>query len=332
MRPSYGPFHIACILIETISVSLYIRALIGIARSKNNVFQDSPFFTTFLSIGVADVGSIFVNAALRHLTVYKVGPAETWETVYRIVYLLSALFFYCHFLGHSILALNRFTSVVLPGSHKEFWECNTYRLIFGKWMLAVVLILHRLTARLSFAKRDDGYFIVTGYLPSRTHLLAHMVSGTTCGVVSFVSLFLSVATIVKLYHSYNQVSMSQSTIERNLIIYTVLTFISCLAMDWQQFARVAAVLRTDEKQIVWVNEQYFWINDILAAKWADSLPPHRTASANLATVTNIHSKRSQWNVNTAMFNNPWAVDRPQLESRAERLFSQATVYYRRYPE
>ncbi|CAJ0935943.1 unnamed protein product, partial [Mesorhabditis belari] len=286
----------------------------------------------FFSIGVADVASLFINAILRHLTVYKIGPEEarrkamiknsfqTWEWLYRVAYLVSALVFYVHFLGHCFLSLNRFTSVLLPGYHRKFWAHSTKWFIFAKWFAAFALISYRLTARLNFVDQNDGTYLVDGYNNAAIRVLSHLVSGTVCGVSTMISMFLSMITLAQLYCLRTKVSMKQAKIERNLMIYTLLTFLSSLVMDWQQFYRVHTVNNYDKEKLAWIGKQYFWINDILVfsnlytliiccwpvasilqeAKWT-LLVPRQKSSAMQATFGNVYSMRVQWSIYASTF-------------------------------
>ncbi|CAJ0936278.1 unnamed protein product, partial [Mesorhabditis belari] len=256
----------------------------------------------FFSIGVADVASLFINAILRHLTVYKIGPEEarrkamiknsfqTWEWLYRVAYLVSALVFYVHFLGHCFLSLNRFTSVLLPGYHRKFWAHSTKWFIFAKWFAAFALISYRLTARLNFVDQNDGTYLVDGYNNAAIRVLSHLVSGTVCGVSTMISMFLSMITLAQLY---------------------------CLRT---KFYRVHTVNNYDKEKLAWIGKQYFWINDILVfsnlytliiccwpvasilqeAKWT-LLVPRQKSSAMQATFGNVYSMRVQWSIYASTF-------------------------------
>ncbi|CAI5449674.1 unnamed protein product [Caenorhabditis angaria] len=219
---------------EVYCIFLYLFILYTLIRTKI-VHLKKPFFKIFISTGFMDILSLISNMYMRLSQQFRLGPEQRKE--YMWANYLSGVALTGHILGNILLQCNRFTSVVYPSKHLDYWSSRSLFLaIFLQYFIAITTKLFYFNYPIPYIWIDNQWTL--GSLPTEIDIIAKLINitiSTIYAVIGIVFNFFIIRRLSKITHGNN---LSVNTHEKGLVFYSITLFIVAMLMSTQQIIRI----------------------------------------------------------------------------------------------
>ncbi|KAK0422994.1 hypothetical protein QR680_007913 [Steinernema hermaphroditum] len=274
------PLHVEIIylLVGIPSFVFYVAVIATLLRGSNKDVFGFAFYRIFAVTGIMDCFNYVINTIT-----YRFPMCPTFSLLYVnfkrsfvTTFFYFALFFcgYFQIHGHTLMALNRLSTVACPSKHKTFWTSYYVHCIAVVTFLAFAGSWQNLFSNAEFARHEVNgteeifftfKFDEDNVIIGKPTQFNSIMNAATYIFVSLLQLAMNIATVVLLVRQNKRAKAASvkraSKPEMNLFFLSVAMFFIGLTMGVYQVG-VTLLLFAKNEAIVGFLNNYLWIADL----------------------------------------------------------------------
>ncbi|KAH7721148.1 SRG-3 protein [Aphelenchoides avenae] len=229
MLPTYIAISIP---VELVFLAFHISVWYFIAYqiSRRNATFSSAFFVVYALQCFADVGNYLTMMYKERFCKYGLLPADMRPTplISTIVYFCLGYFSSFQFIGHCVIAVNRYTCMIHPTVHSKIWSGKSLVLVS-----ALVVALPVAVSSVRWFMQCDVVDVPGGYALVPKNPVASKISGVAQVSVSLFTCLLSCVLEYRTFFAFRTMSSKckrQYGDDYRLLLYAMMGFFAHVIM------------------------------------------------------------------------------------------------------